>query len=177
MGDLAECVGLRKASLFHHFESKDVLYATVLSQLLDEMRIAISGAVASEGSFIDRLDALTDALTGMLGAQPHSARLLIREVMDWGPLMRERLSGSIQTVLDASVEFAKAGQREGIFHPNLDPHHIVVSLIGIYFMPFVLDRMLVGFLGKSPFEPPFIEERRCAVREQIRNLALVTLPA
>ena len=30
MGDLAERVGLRKASLFHHFPSKDVLYATVL---------------------------------------------------------------------------------------------------------------------------------------------------
>ena len=32
MGDLAERVGLRKASLFHHFASKDVLYATVLGQ-------------------------------------------------------------------------------------------------------------------------------------------------
>ena len=37
MGDLAERVGLRKASLFHHFPSKDVLYATVLTQLMDSV--------------------------------------------------------------------------------------------------------------------------------------------
>ena len=46
MGDLAERVGLRKASLFHHFPSKDVLYATVLTELMDSVKVAIMTATA-----------------------------------------------------------------------------------------------------------------------------------
>lgn len=172
MGDLAERVGLRKASLFHHFESKDVLYATVLSQLLDGVQRAIVGAASAEGAFADRLEALTDAITAMLGADPHAARLLIRETMDWGPVMRDHLAGTIQSVLAASVEFAKAGQREGVFNPRLDPEHLVISLIGVHLIPFVLDRTIERFAGKSPFEAPFVEDRSRAVREQIRVLVL-----
>ena len=49
MGDLADVVGLRKASLFHHFASKDVLYSTVLSNLLEDVFRAISYALTAEG--------------------------------------------------------------------------------------------------------------------------------
>ena len=177
MGDLAERVGLRKASLFHHFESKDVLYATVLAQLLEGVQGAIAGAVRAEGSFADRLDALTDAITGMLGAHPHAARLLIREAMDWGPVMRDRLGNTIREVLAASVEFARTGQREGVFKADLDPEHVVISLLGLYFIPFVIDRTVEGFIGKSPFETPFIDERRRALREQVRRLMVVPASA
>jgi AcrR family transcriptional regulator len=175
MGDLAERVGLRKASLFHHFESKDVLYATVLGQLLVAVQKAILGAAMAEGSYVDRLDALTDALTETLGAEPHAARLLIREAMDWGPVMRERLATTIQDVLNASLEFARAGQKEGMFNPDLDPQHLIVSLIGVYFIPFVIDRTVERFVDKSPFDAPFIEERRRAVREQIRALVILSI--
>ena len=173
MGDLAECVGLRKASLFHHFESKDTLYATVLLQLIESVQGAIIGAVAAEGSFIERLDALSNAITGILGAQPHAARLLIREAMDWGPVMRDQLAGRVQTLLGAAVEFAKAGQREGVFNPALEPSQLVITLIGIYFIPFLIDRTVEGLAGQSPFEPPFIDQRQRNVREQIRLLALI----
>jgi len=173
MGDLAERVGLRKASLFHHFESKDVLYATVLSQLLEGVQTAIVGAARSEGSYVERVDALTDAITGMLGHEPHAARLLIREAMDWGPVMRDKLAGAIQEVLRAAVEFAKAGQREGVFNPQLDAQHLIVSLVGMYFMPFVIDRTVGDFVGTSPFQGAFVEARRREVREQIRRLVLI----
>jgi len=175
MGDLAESVGLRKASLFHHFESKDVLYAAVLAQLLDDVRSAIATAIAAEGSFVDRLDALTDALITMLGAQPHAARLLIREAMDWGPVMRDgELAAQSQAVLTAGVEFARAGQKDGVFNPALDPIQLVITLVGVYLIPFVVDRTVEGLAGVSPFEGPFIEERRLALREQIRRLVLIT---
>jgi AcrR family transcriptional regulator len=172
MGDLAERVGLRKASLFHHFESKDVLYATVLEELIEGVQLAIRGAATAEGSFIDRLDSLTDSITAMLGAHPHAARLLIREAMDWGPVMRDQLGNTVKLVLDASVEFAQAGQRAGVFNPTLDARHLVISLVGVYFIPFVIDRTVEGFAGKSPFDSPFIDERRRNVREQVRFLAL-----
>ena len=172
MGDLAERVGLRKASLFHHFPSKDVLYGTVLAQLMEAVQRAILTAATSDGSFVERLDALSDALTATLGAQPYAARLLVREVMDWGPVVRDRLGRQAQDVLSAALEFAKAGQREGVFNPDLDPAQAIVSLIGVHFMPFAISELIERFVGNSPFHASFIEERKIAVREQVRLLIL-----
>lgn len=173
MGDLAERVGLRKASLFHHFPSKDALYATVLTELMGGVKVAILGAAMAEGSFAQRLDALTDALTSTLGAQPHAARLLVREAMDWGPVMKAGLGRTVNDVLAASLEFAKAGQREGVFNPDLDPTQLIVTMIGIHFMPFVIGDIVEKFTGTSPFHAAFLEERKLAVRMQVRDLVLV----
>lgn len=172
MGDLAESVGLRKASLFHHFESKDSLYATVLGQLLDSVRSALAGAVISEGSFAQRLDTLVDSVTGIFGAQPHAARLLFREAMDWGPIMRDKLGGRIQKLLAGAEEFVKAGQREGIFNAALEPKQLLITLIGVMMTPFLIDRTVEQFTGESPFGRTFVEDRQRAVREQIRAMML-----
>lgn len=176
MGDLAERVGLRKASLFHHFPSKDVLYGTVLTQLIDSVQRAVFTAATSDGSFAERLDALSDALTMTLGGQPYAARLLVREVMDTGPVIRDRLGRTIQDVLAAALEFARAGQREGVFNPDLDATHAIVSLIGIHFMPFAIGDLIERFTGTSPFHAAFLEDRKAAVRAQIRLLILAHPP-
>ena len=172
MGDLAERVGLRKASLFHHFASKDALYATVLEQLMNGIKTAIVNAAMSEGSFGDRLDALTDALTDTLGAQPYAARLLVREVMDDGPVMKAGLSDTINDTLAAAHVFAKAGQAAEAFRPNIDAAQAIVSIIGIHLMPFTIGSVVTRFTGASPFEAAFIVERKAAVRQQLRLLVL-----
>jgi AcrR family transcriptional regulator len=172
MGDLAERVGLRKASLFHHFPSKDVLYATVLRELLENVKVAIVSAAMAGGSFAERLDALSDSLTEVLSAQPYVARLLIREAMDWGPVMRGGLGRTVNDVLAAALEFARAGQRSGEFNADLDMPQLIVSFVGIHFMPFAIGDVVEGFTGTSPFNAAFVRERKAAVRVQSRDLAL-----
>jgi AcrR family transcriptional regulator len=172
MGDLAERVGLRKASLFHHFPSKDILYATVLRELLEKVSGAIIGAALAEGSFAERLDALADGLTDVLAAQPYAARLLVREAMDWGPVMRGGLGQSVNDVLAAGLEFMKAGQRAGEFNPNHDARQLIVSFVGIHFMPFAIGEVVEGFTGTSPFHPGFVQDRKLSVRLQARELTL-----
>src|SRR5690606_2437597 len=168
----AERVGLRKASLFHHFPTKDALYAAVLGHLLEGVRGVIVEAALAEGSFTERLDGLSDAMTKVLGAQPHAARLLVREAMDWGPVMRERLGRAVNDVLAAAVEFARAGQRAGEFAADMDATQMIVTLMGVHFMPFAVGDVVERFTGTSPFRAAFVEERRAAVREQIRRMVL-----
>ena len=177
MGDLAERVGLRKASLFHHFPSKDVLYATVLRELLENVRSAILTAAVAEGSFAERVDALSEGLTEVLSAQPFAARLLVREAMDWGPVMREGLGRTVNDVLSAGLELAKAGQQAGELNPELDTRQLLLSLVGIHFIPFIIGDVVEGFTGTSPFSAPFVSDRKAAVRMQVRDLALVKKPA
>jgi AcrR family transcriptional regulator len=175
MSDLADEVGLRKASLFHHFASKEVLYAAVLERLLEEVGAAIAENALLPGTFAERLDALTDGITKLLGAQPFAARLLIREVMDWGPVVRDHLADKIMMVLGASEAFIRAGQEAGAFTP-MDPRQLVLSLTGLHFMPFAIGGIVERFIGASPSSSSFVEPRRDAAREQVRQLVLTKPP-
>jgi len=171
MGDLAEVVGMRKASLFYHFASKDELYAAVLARLVTSVAGAIATAATTEGSFVERLDTLSEAMTTTLGEQPFAARLIVREAMDWGPVIQGVLHEHIQTVLAAAEQFVLAGQAAGVFK-KLDPKHAIVTLIGIHFMPFAIGNVVRGFIGTDPFDSAFVLARRAAVRDQVRGLLL-----
>ena len=61
----------------------------------------------------------------------------------------------------------------GTFHPELDPTHAVMSVIGIVFVPFVIGDVVERFTGTSPFQAAFVEERTAAVRSQLRAALVV----
>jgi AcrR family transcriptional regulator len=169
MADLAEKVGLRKASLFHHFASKEVLYAAVLARLIEDVGAVIAQGATLPGGFPERLDALGDAITTLLGEQPYAARLLIREVMDWGPVVRDHLADKIMLVLSATEAFIRAGQADGAFE-EMDVRQLIISLVGVHFMPFAVGGIVKRFIGADPASPEFIEPRREAVKVQVRRL-------
>ena len=170
MADLAEAVGMRKASLFYHFASKEVLYTAVLDRLLVSLREAILTAAATEGTFEVRLDALSDGVTGVLGSQPFAARLLLREVMDWGPVIRGNLAESLTAVLNAARAFAEEGQKEGVFAEG-DPNQLILSILGVYFLPFAVTGLTSRMTGREAYEPELVEERRAAARLHTRSVA------
>ncbi len=85
--------------------------------------------------------------------------------------MRGVLSGHAVAVLEMSAAFLKAGQDAGVF-AEADPKQIMISLLGLHFVPFALGQLVERFTGKSPFDPEFVESRRAAVRRQIRDLVM-----
>jgi AcrR family transcriptional regulator len=171
MADLAEKVGLRKASLFHHFASKEVLYAAVLARLVEQVGLAIAKSALLPGSYVERLDALTDAIVVVLGEQPCAARLLIREIMDWGPVVRDQLADQMLKVLSAAEAFLVAGQAEGRF-AQVEPRQLILSLTGVHLMPFAIRGIVQRFTGVDPVQKEFVEMRRSAVREHVRRILL-----
>jgi AcrR family transcriptional regulator len=171
MADLADRVGMRKASLFYHFASKDELYAAVLDRLMIAVSAAIAHAATAEGSFEQRLDHLTDTMTNVLSEQPYAARIIIRETMDWGPVMRDKLADQVVLVLAAAEGFMRAGQQAGVF-AEFDAKQLLVSLIGLHFMPFSIGGLVQKYVGKDVFDAELIAVRRDAVRVQLRRLVL-----
>lgn len=172
MADLAEHVGMRKASLFYHFASKDELYAAALDRLVVAVGNAIAAAAVAEGSFEERLDALSFAIVRVLGEQPYAAPVLVREAMDWGPVMRGALGDSIQSVLAVAEGFVRAGQQAGAFKPG-DPKQLILSLVGLHFLPFSIGHVVKAYASIEPFEPAFVEQRRVEASLQVRRLMLV----
>jgi TetR/AcrR family transcriptional regulator len=171
MNDVAEKVGMRKASLFYHFATKDALYEAVVDRVIASLRQPLDAIYASGGSYAERLDALTHTLTEALGSRPYAARLLLRETMDWGPVMRGKLADRILVVLEAGAAWVRAGQQEGAFVEG-DPRHMVLTAVGMHIMPFAIEKMVERYFGQSPFEPTFIARRRDEVHAQSRRLHL-----
>jgi len=173
MGDLAARVGLRKASLFHHFPTKDAMYERVLTVLVEAVQHAIADATSSKGSTLERLDRLSDLLTAALGEHPHAARLLVSEAIHGGPTVRAPFGKKVEAALAAARAFVRAGQREGVFDRDLDPTHVVLSVIGSCFLPFAMEDIVERFAGTRPDHAAFIGARTVAMREQLRRMLRV----
>ncbi len=169
MNDVAERVGMRKASLFYHFTTKDALYEAVLDRLVSRVAVPLGAAYSSGGTFAERLDTAADALTTVLGERPFAARLLLREAMDWGPVMRGKLLESVLLVLEGGAAFVKAGQEAGAFVDG-DPKHLVLTALGAHFLPFALGQLVQRYVGMEPFDPRFVAKRRLALRAQVRDM-------
>jgi TetR/AcrR family transcriptional regulator len=171
MNDVAERVGMRKASLFYHFATKDALYEAVLDRLIESLGSALSAVYASEGTFSERVERAADATTAVLGGHPYAARLLLREAMDWGPVLREKLLDNVMAVLEAGAAFVRAGQDAGAFVDG-DAKQLVISSIGVHFFPFALGQLVENYMGTNAFDAGFVEQRRVAVRAQICNMII-----
>jgi TetR/AcrR family transcriptional regulator len=168
MADLAEAVGLRKASLFHHFPSKDLLYAAVLEKPLRDVAGAIARATTAEGDFVARLDALSDSLIDVLGAQPHSARLLVREAMQWN----SETAGPVPDAVAAALEAGSVFLATGVSAPPPVLKQLVVSIVGMHFIPFAVAGVFERFLGQKAFGEAFLTARKEAMRAHMRAMVL-----
>ncbi len=172
MGDLAERVGLRKASLFHHYASKDELYCAVLERLVAALGQLVLASAMAPGPFSERLDRLSDAVFDAMIAEPYAARLLIREMMDWGPFARTQFEAIAKPVLDASCAFLESGQAEGVARKR-DAQQLVLTLTGLHLLPFAIGDLVKRGFEIEPFSAEFIAVRRTEAREHVRSLVLV----
>jgi AcrR family transcriptional regulator len=171
MNDVAERVGMRKASLFYHFATKDALYEAVIDRVVASFQEPLEKIYASSGTFSERLDVLTATLVGALAARPHAARLLLREAMDWGPQMRGKMLDRILLVLEAGAAWIRTGQAEGEF-AEADPKQMVLSAIGMHFVPFAIGQVVERYLGIDPFGPEFVAARRTELQRETRAMHL-----
>jgi TetR/AcrR family transcriptional regulator len=172
MNDVAEQVGMRKASLYYHFATKDALYEAVLERLVASLQAALEAIYVSSGTYAERLDAITETLVTVLASHPYAARLLLREAMDWGPVMRGgKLLDRILLVLEAGAAWTRAGQEQGAFVEG-DPKQLVLSSIGLHFLPFALGHLVEKYTGKDVFDEAFVAARLKALKTQVRLLHL-----
>jgi AcrR family transcriptional regulator len=171
MGDLAERVGLRKASLFHHYASKDELYCAVLERLVGSLGQLVMHSLMAPGPFAERLDRLSDGIFDAMVAEPYAAPLLIREMMDWGPFARTQFDALAKPLLDSSQAFLESGQKEGAAPPR-DARQIVLTLTGLHLLPFAIGKLVERGFERAQNSPEFLAIRRTAARAHVRSLVL-----
>ena len=172
MGDLAAEVGIRKASLFHHFESKQALYSDVLHTILADIASAIVNSERVDMTIPARLDFISDAIVELFFSNPYSARVLFREAMNPQPEVEGTLFTALAPVNLAGMHFIEEGQAAGVFSRSFDAAHMMISFVGIFGVPFSMPEVVNSLYGMSSFGPEFLEARKREVRMQLRLLLL-----
>ena len=168
MAAVAELVGIRKASLFHHFESKEALYQEVMSSIMVDLgRLLVSVSDAQIGSFEQRLDTLTLQLNTYLGAPPDVTSLLFRDVLFDGPFFAGPGRELVLRTFQATVLFLEQAMQDGTI-PRQDGRHVVLSILGLHFTYWAADalRRQVFAAGKGGE----VHVRGELIRLQVRQL-------
>jgi len=130
--DLAEGLGIRKASIHYHFPAKDDLGIALLDQ--HKAYLGESFAHVRGGSPSEKLDALFAFYRHVVAEGDGENICLIGMCSaEWnllGEAMQNRLTEIIENLDTWLSRLIRAGQEDGTFKPDLDPDevtHIVYS--------------------------------------------------
>lgn len=172
LGTVAERSGLRRASLYHHFPTKEAMYQAVLDEVVSDLRKLVLTARLQSGKFEERLDRLGELVTDYLGRQPSAARLLLRELVEGRHYLFGAGQQRVRLAFDVIESFLNAGMREGVFRRQ-DARQLAMSIVGLHLFYFAASDLLRGLSGGAdPFKPTQIAARKRALRAQVRALCL-----
>lgn len=156
---IAEAVGIRKASLLYHFESKEALHQKVLSEQLSRWNETVPRLLRAAARE-ERLDALLNETLDFFLTDPNRARLLLREALDRPRRMRELLVSHASSWISLVADAIRKEQEAGEVRRDVDPEawllnviHLVVTSVA----SFSTTGVILGEAGQSESTRPVKE--------------------
>jgi AcrR family transcriptional regulator len=172
--EVAETVGLRKSTLFHHFASKTQLYSEVLGRVVGRIDVQVRPAlVSASGSCMDRLEASVEALIDALAQHPGSARLLLRGLFEDNQFPPEAASETepVERALALLIEAFQELAREGIDSGELRPVSVpdaIQTVIGATVYHFASGEFGEQVTGGPIFSAEAVARRKREVNQFLR---------
>ncbi len=126
---IADEVGLRKASVLHWYPSKAAIRDAVLDEVFDHWQEAVPRVLAAATRGSSRLDGLMAEVFAFFEADPNRARVLLRESLDRPAFFRQHLHVRLAGWFPLLVESIRMGQQSGRVHAHLDPEVWLVEVV------------------------------------------------
>jgi TetR/AcrR family transcriptional regulator len=98
--DVAEAVGIRRASIVYHFRDKPALYDAVLAEVFGGFHARIEPALLGSEAFAVRIERAVSLWIDYVAERPALARILLREVADGAAGRRARLLPHLRPFFD-----------------------------------------------------------------------------
>lgn len=171
LNDIATTAGLRKASLYHHFRTKEELYTAVIDTSVADLRgLLLTAALAHDG-FAASLERLGEMVIDYLAEHRSIARLITYEMLGQGPYARGDRLGAIATNLEAVAAFLEAGMQAGVFRRQ-DPRQLALSIAGMHLFYFATAATARAFLGGDAFDPALVRHHKAECLAHVRAMCL-----
>jgi len=126
MRQIAEAVGIKAASLYHHFPDKQGLYMEALAQTFSKHADFMNESFTLQASAEQRLRQLIQQLCTLVNEDTDFSRLIQREIMDGDEKRLQFLADHVfgdffHDMNELCLELA----------PDQDPHLMTVSILGL----------------------------------------------
>jgi AcrR family transcriptional regulator len=173
--DIAAAVGVRRASLLYHFESKQVLYERVLERAFVDLRSLMVAAIGRPAaSYVERLDDVVARSVDVFTRRPLLARLMLRDTIDDHPQSVERGRAYVLPLLELGDAFFRGGQSAGEFREDVEPRTVLLFFTGsIIFHAATSDAQRDVLWGAGRASGRGLRAYREHIVSMVRNLVVV----
>ena len=174
-GTLAADTGLRKATLFHYFPTKDALVHAVFERLAHQLEACTEAWFQpSTESFAARLDRIVAEFVDLYGAEPVNARIVCQGLLGVERLLPDGAGLPVfERLVGELVAFMEQGIAAGAFVPAR-PLGLIMAIGGVVlFEAMVPTEAQRTFAGRSGVETA-LAARRGEVVAFVRRAVLRT---
>jgi AcrR family transcriptional regulator len=130
MQDIAEAVNLQKASLYHHFSSKQEILLTLLDQALDLLIERVSAALDEDISIDEKLSQAIRVYMESLDEHAALAAVLLLEHRSLDPEYHDRHIPRRDRFERLWRDLIQEGVESGVFH-DTNPSMTARALLGV----------------------------------------------
>jgi TetR/AcrR family transcriptional regulator len=172
LNDIAAGVGIRRASLLHHFPSKEAVYQAVFEIALADWGERINNSVENpppgpEGEGWTHVDRVLTTAVRWFFENPEFVRLVRHESLAAGSHLGFDLGEALRPYFQRAVNYFDREMGEGRLRKH-DPEQLIISGYGAILNYFSDVHFLEGLLGRDPMSEEAIETRVQAIRDFFR---------
>jgi TetR/AcrR family transcriptional regulator len=168
LNDIAAGVGIRRASLLHHFHSKEAIYQAVCERAVADWAECIDEAVRGPvGEGWNYVDQVLTAAVRWFAQNPDFVRLVRHESLAAADRPGFDLGVAVRPWFERAVNHFDREMGAGRFRKH-DPEQLLISGYGAVLNYFSDVHFLESLLGRDPMTEDAIEARIEAVREFFR---------
>ena len=172
LNDIAAGVGIRRASLLHHFPSKEAIYQTVFERALADWGLRINASVENpppgpQGEGWTHVDRVLTTAVRWFFENPEFVRLVRHESLAAGSHLGFDLGEAIHPYFQRAVNYFDREMGAGRLRKQ-DPEQLIISGYGAILNYFSDVHFIEGLLGRDPMAEDALEARIQAIRDFFR---------
>ena len=130
MEDVAERVGIRRASLMYYFRDKQALYEALLDDLFGDLLRGYQVALAGPEPLTERYLRCIDLWAARVEARPALLRISMWEMAGATPEEEVPLTAHVRPIVACLTDAVREGQQQGVFRADVEPIGFVMSVAG-----------------------------------------------
>ncbi len=158
--DIADRVGIKKASLFYYFKGKEELYGEVIQRVFRALEgIFFPTINDTEAGYAQKIEKMIGDTFDLLAQHPNYARMLYRELLDNEEAVAETSALLFGPLFQTSAQFLQQGIDDRQLKP-IDPMHFIISTLAATTFFFISGPLVEPHWQREVLSEAVLEERR-----------------